>query len=295
MDFTLEKNIPAVYRSYVAPTPRKKKSPFKVVKESSVAKKKFGEPPQNMEGSSEPVKNSKPKKRHSKYPERKRIPRTKYPLSYGAAPPRKYSKPARWPGPRVSSKKAEGDEQEDSAPDSASEECSSDEHIEKAIANDEDRRIWAIQWDYDYQQSLDLNIANPEKAELCEKVAKLLYMEMREVLCIVATSLNRPDLLNEYDIDIPIDELNDKAFRRIQHFIGDPYGYFHSIDLSNIEYRIRYHSICLEARRAENDDADVPDTKTSEDKTCAEMKHPYTVMNVVTNICGEIDTHRIKE
>lgn len=74
-----------------------------------------------------------------------------------------------------------------------------------------------------------------EKHKLCEEVAELDFVRMKAVADIVSQGMNRPDILNEVEVDIDVNVINNKVLREIQFFLQSPAATTAKDALRNIE------------------------------------------------------------
>lgn len=61
-----------------------------------------------------------------------------------------------------------------------------------------------------------------EKKKLCDQVSELDFVRMKAVVDILSRGLNRPDIINEVEIDLDVDHIDNKVLREIQYFLKSP-------------------------------------------------------------------------
>lgn len=61
-----------------------------------------------------------------------------------------------------------------------------------------------------------------EKRTLCQDVSGLDFVRMKGVADIIAKGMNRPDILNEVEVDLDIDHIDNVVLREIQYFLVSP-------------------------------------------------------------------------
>lgn len=74
-----------------------------------------------------------------------------------------------------------------------------------------------------------------EKRKLCEEVAELDFVRMKAVADIISQGMNRPDILNEVEVDLDISVIDNKVLREIQFFLQSPAATTAKDALRNIE------------------------------------------------------------
>lgn len=61
-----------------------------------------------------------------------------------------------------------------------------------------------------------------EKRVLCQDVAGIDFVRMKGVADIIAKGMNRPDILNEVEVDLDVDHIDNVVLREIQFFLMSP-------------------------------------------------------------------------
>lgn len=61
-----------------------------------------------------------------------------------------------------------------------------------------------------------------EKVKLCEKMSTLDAVQMREVCQIIAVGTNQPQLLSEVEVDVDVENMDNRILREIQVFLENP-------------------------------------------------------------------------
>lgn len=65
-------------------------------------------------------------------------------------------------------------------------------------------------------------ITYEEKARMCEDVANLDFVRMRSVVDIIVRGIDRPDILDQEEVELDIDILDRRTFRDVQVFLENP-------------------------------------------------------------------------
>lgn len=60
-----------------------------------------------------------------------------------------------------------------------------------------------------------------EKKKLCEQVARLDYNRMKTVAIMISRGMDRPDLMNEYEINVDVDAVDNAVLRDIEFFLSN--------------------------------------------------------------------------
>ena len=61
-----------------------------------------------------------------------------------------------------------------------------------------------------------------EKKAVCDEVAELDFVRMKAVADILARGMNRPDILNEVEVDVDVDHVDNVVLREIQLLLNNP-------------------------------------------------------------------------
>lgn len=72
----------------------------------------------------------------------------------------------------------------------------------------------------DRRRHLEMTLG--EKLKLCEKMSTLDFVQMREVCQIIAVGTNQPQLLSEVEVDVDLENLDNRVLREIQVFLENP-------------------------------------------------------------------------
>eukprot|EP00177_Eucheuma_denticulatum_P008743 GFKZ01015883.1.p1 GENE.GFKZ01015883.1~~GFKZ01015883.1.p1 ORF type:complete len:500 (+),score=93.49 GFKZ01015883.1:80-1501(+) len=77
-----------------------------------------------------------------------------------------------------------------------------------------------------------------EKRALCEEVSGLDFVRMKAVADIISHGMNRPDILNEVEVDLDVNSIDNKVLREIQYFLKSPAAMTAKDALRNIEAQV---------------------------------------------------------
>lgn len=84
------------------------------------------------------------------------------------------------------------------------------------------RRKVMVEATVQLEKQKQIEMTFEEKQEICEQVAALDFIRMKEIVNIIARGMNRPDILNEVEIDLDIDNIDNVILREIQCFLNNP-------------------------------------------------------------------------
>lgn len=115
------------------------------------------------------------------------------------------------------------------------------------------RRKAMVDASVELEKLKQLEMTYNEKRKVCEEVAELDFVRMKAVVDIIARGMNRPDILNEVEIDLDIDHIDNVVLREVQYFLQNPVAATAKdalrkveADITNIESRlvsIRYQKV----------------------------------------------------
>lgn len=84
------------------------------------------------------------------------------------------------------------------------------------------RRKAMVEASVELESLKQVEMTYAEKRKVCEQVAGLDFVRMKKVVDIIAKGMNRPDILNEVDIDVDIDHIDNVVLREVQFFLSNP-------------------------------------------------------------------------
>lgn len=84
------------------------------------------------------------------------------------------------------------------------------------------RRKTMIDASVELERMKQIEMTYEEKRTLCEDVAGLDFLRMKAVADIIAKGMNRPDILNEVEVDLDIDHVDNFVLREIQYMLLSP-------------------------------------------------------------------------
>lgn len=84
------------------------------------------------------------------------------------------------------------------------------------------RRKLLRDWSVQLEQKKLLAVTMHEKIAICEKVAKLDFAEMKQLVDVIASGMNSFEILDRMLFDLDVDKIDDKLFRDIEAFVDNP-------------------------------------------------------------------------
>ena len=72
------------------------------------------------------------------------------------------------------------------------------------------------------EKEKQVELTYEEKQELCKQVEVLDFVRMKQVVHVIAQGMKRPDIINEAEIEIDVDQISNAVLREIQYFLRNP-------------------------------------------------------------------------